>query len=197
MSIDELPVEILVSIFRVLRDMHVHTHSHRWLFVTHVCRGWRYAALDNAELWTQIYSLDTECVQAFLIRSKKAPLDIYSPFVEGTKLRLDTIVPITLPESSRFRRVELACIMAAHSFLMHPFPSGAPLLIHLDLDYFFLRQARPPPGPILQSLTEVADVTPRICEHGLPALRRLRLNHWPVARIAAPVGWSIRRSARW
>lgn len=185
MSIDNLPVEILVFIFRALRDMHIHTRSSRWLFVTHVCQYWRSTALDDAELWTQIYSPYTDCVQAFLIRSKMEPLDVYYPLEDGKTMRSGNIVSLLLPESSRFRHVELGRLIAAHSFLTYPFPGGAPLLSHLDLDYLFLTPTHPPPGPALQSLTKLPDAMPEICEHGLPVLRRLRLKHWPVANFAS------------
>lgn len=182
MPISKLPVESLVRIFCVLRDMDVRSRSHRWLLVTHVCRDWRLVALDAAQLWTHIYSLNEDCVQTFLARSKKAPLDICYPQQKGKNNRLDAVTTMLLSESSRFHRVEFSHSGTAHAFLVHHFPDGAPLLSDLTLKFFSILIF----GVHASTTTAVlTDIVPRICDHGVPALRRLHLERWPVASLAS------------
>lgn len=178
--IDKLPVEILVWIFRELRDMHVDSGSHGGTLVTHVCRTWRLDALNTAELWTEICSLDPDCVQAFLTRSTRMPLDICYPQAKHRDSRLGAVLPMIHPESSRFRRVESPHPSMAHMFLVHPFPGGAPLLTHLNLDYRYISETW-----TLNAGAVLADVIPKICDHGLPALRQLRLECWPLALLSS------------
>ncbi|KZV79537.1 hypothetical protein EXIGLDRAFT_756895 [Exidia glandulosa HHB12029] len=83
--INRLPVEVLLLIFR-------HYHSTNcgdaptWsssvqpvVTITHVCRHWRAAALDDANLWTTVSAQDYNELQALpviLSRSKMRPVDI-------------------------------------------------------------------------------------------------------------------------
>lgn len=186
MPITKLPVEILVWIFCDLRDMHAQSYSHGWLYITHVCRGWRVIALDAAELWTQIYSVDPDCVQAFLTNSKNAPLCILYPLINHRTTRVDAILPMLLSESSRLRCVELMDPGAVYKFLAYPFPDGTPALnsLHLDLHLMY-RDVAP----------ELIHATPRFCEHGPPALRWMWLGCWPVASLA-PIHGLVNSSLR-
>lgn len=121
--------------------------------------------MDTPSLWTQIYSLNPDCVQAFLLRSKKMPLDV------KYLLDIDLAAPVLFFESHRFRHVELSSSRAARAFFTHPFPRGAPLLSHLKLSYSSdLRTDSP------------------VCQRGLPALRHLDLRSLPMIDVPLPSG---------
>ncbi|KAF7798697.1 hypothetical protein EIP86_009921 [Pleurotus ostreatoroseus] len=179
MPITALPVEILARIFQKLRDTHIPLRSHRWLYVTHVCRSWRLIALDAASLWSCIYSSNANCVATFLVRSKKAPLNIHYAAMERRKDV--TVTSMILAESYRFRHVELARSGEAHEFLEHRFLHGTPsletlILVHISFPDLWVQT------PVEDSLRHVI---PDICTHGLPALQRLELECWPVASLAS------------
>lgn len=121
--------------------------------------------MDTPSLWTQIYSLNPDCVQAFLLRSKKMPLDV------KYLLDIDLAAPVLFSESHRFRHVELSSSRAARAFFTHPFPRGAPLLSHLKLSYSSdLRTDSP------------------VCQRGLPALRHLDLRSLQMIDVPLPSG---------
>lgn len=165
MPIIKLPADIMICIFSDLRDMHLHLNSHRWLFVTHVCQYWRLLALDFPELWTQIYSLNPDCVQAFLLRSKEMPLYVNYPW--SLDKDVDCIKSVLFSASHRFRRLELVLLGAANAFLMHSFPRGAPLLSHLKLSY----------------PSEIPENAP-VCQNGFPTLRHLELERFSTGNFA-------------
>lgn len=79
-----LPAEILCEIFLQLRSLFVlPVHgppnaipAHAWITVTHVCRQWRDIALNSPTLWTSISCKQPDCINAFIERSRQAPLDI-------------------------------------------------------------------------------------------------------------------------
>ncbi|KAF7797260.1 hypothetical protein EIP86_008453, partial [Pleurotus ostreatoroseus] len=169
MSIEDLPEELLIRIFRVLRD--TPPCSHCWLSVTHVCQGWRQIALNAAELWTYIpYSGNADLIKAFVSRSKQAPLDIRN--VAGrTKDETRTIMSILLPQTSRIHSMHLYGPHSVDLFLQYSFPEGAPLLRSLHL------------YP-LAFLDERNDI-PEICRQGIPDLRHLQLFSWPIRDVSA------------
>lgn len=79
-----LPPELLCRIFMSVREdeslscyKYGRDLSSSWLSVTHVCRVWRSAALDCAQLWTTMpISISRKWTQAFLLRSKAAPINV-------------------------------------------------------------------------------------------------------------------------
>ncbi|KAJ3538690.1 hypothetical protein NM688_g6481 [Phlebia brevispora] len=77
-----LPAELLVRIFKDLRDMFIKRSETdyqldplKWLPVNRVCRFWRQAALGDPTLWTHISMCDDnlDCVRTFVERSGSRP----------------------------------------------------------------------------------------------------------------------------
>lgn len=58
---------------------------YKWLTVTHICRSWRTAALASEVLWSYIYPINSHATEAFINRSKKAPVNIILPFHVRTR----------------------------------------------------------------------------------------------------------------
>ena len=125
MSIEDLPEELLIRIFRMLRD--IFPKGHRWIVITHVCQGWRQIALNAAELWTYIHSGNVDLIKTFVLRSQQAPLDIRY-VSERYKDGPEAVMSILMPQASRIRSIHLQAPGSADLFLQYPFPEGAPLL---------------------------------------------------------------------
>ncbi|KAF9491303.1 hypothetical protein BDN71DRAFT_85309 [Pleurotus eryngii] len=109
-----LPVEILCQIFRIIFTSH--SGRRLSLYVTHVCRAWRSAALDDPHLWTDLTKLtgcNHDLARDLIARSKDLPVDIaywgdehnadtFSSPVSSLKLDL-----ISTPH--RFRALSFMC----------------------------------------------------------------------------------------
>ncbi|KAA1472885.1 hypothetical protein DENSPDRAFT_209564 [Dentipellis sp. KUC8613] len=91
--ISYLPPEILSSIFSLLLEAFVGDASAplheadqgpsrgriqmRWVVVTHVCRQWRYVALDTPSLWSHLpLDIDSHWIEAVVERAKPVPLQL-------------------------------------------------------------------------------------------------------------------------
>lgn len=83
-----LPPEILSLIFSCLAHCSKYFVLDRiWIWVTHVCKYWRYTALENPRLWSHMCSFHhRDMVEAFLIRSKEAYITVR--FVQKKYLRV-------------------------------------------------------------------------------------------------------------
>lgn len=91
-----LPPELLGLCFSFLAEIdppglgrtafhnpHSRTYASRlgWIHVTHVCRRWRYVALNQTSLWRElVFELGPDCASAMLERAKCTPLHIYRSF---------------------------------------------------------------------------------------------------------------------
>ncbi|KAI0042356.1 hypothetical protein FA95DRAFT_584748 [Auriscalpium vulgare] len=144
-----LPLEILAAIFYSLSFIALPGYRRRpgvgvgnvasrtklgWLAVTHVCRRWRYVALQEPALWANIatpHPLGDRWANAFFTRAKESPLSVRQP---------DGMGPLTLRQSDReFIRANLARIrvLSIKFSLADPILdilcSPAPVLHALDL----------------------------------------------------------------
>ncbi|KAF5349738.1 hypothetical protein D9756_008896 [Leucocoprinus leucothites] len=79
-AVSVLPTEILEHIFSIcvswLYTPKKPTHRIAW---TQVCRQWRSIAFNSPRLWQCIDLADPRFAREFLVRSKTAPISIYSP----------------------------------------------------------------------------------------------------------------------
>lgn len=108
-SIAILPPEILSRVFRFASILwQTYKHSTTWTVVTHVCRRWRLVALDHPALWTDIdLSFSRDWVQAMLIRSKEAPLNILNANINNWSRHLKSLRDV-LEHFPRIRTFHLA-----------------------------------------------------------------------------------------
>ncbi|KAA1470129.1 hypothetical protein DENSPDRAFT_835850 [Dentipellis sp. KUC8613] len=174
-AISRLQDEILLEVFHTLaaiqppggaRRSNPRVMSLGWILVTHVCRRWRYAALDSSTIWSHInFTLGSEWTTRMLERSKVRPLVIQAssrkmdlPLDLGAQLR--TYLP-------RTRDLDLcAQVDTLVKVLNHLFE----------------------PAPMLQSLRICADrgddselsvisTNPRFLNQSTPNLRRVYLGN--------------------
>ncbi|TEB31505.1 hypothetical protein FA13DRAFT_1583633, partial [Coprinellus micaceus] len=77
-----LPSEILSPIFLLCQSMERHPigslakETLRWIYLTHVCRHWRDAAIGCATLWSYLAFSKPEFTEVMLQRSRTAPLTV-------------------------------------------------------------------------------------------------------------------------
>ncbi|KAH9483529.1 hypothetical protein JR316_0002997 [Psilocybe cubensis] len=83
--IAKLPAEILEEVFKICVSWFYGTKKpkHR-LAWTQVCCSWRLISLSSSRLWQRIDLCDPRLAEVFLVRSKQAPLSVFS----GTPVRL-------------------------------------------------------------------------------------------------------------
>lgn len=95
--IASFPVEVLTEIFLWLvqwADYHrPFLNTSDWITVTHVCRYWRQAALQDPNLWSRIpVRFPADILQVWLERSKHVPIDFEDP---GRALSEDANIALT------------------------------------------------------------------------------------------------------
>lgn len=82
-----LPPEVLAQIFAAYihasHDPEEYAGYHRhppyaWLKIAHVCHYWREVAIQTPSLWSYITLTRLECVKEMIMRSKEAPLSIFT-----------------------------------------------------------------------------------------------------------------------
>lgn len=117
--IARLPDEILVEIFTVLahdcRNARSIPGRFQWLVITQVSRHWIIIALAHATLWASDVMLSDNLrrVQAWLRRSKAAPLEISTPDYDDASLSVSPEVLKTLqPSAHRIKSLRLVFTMA-------------------------------------------------------------------------------------
>ncbi|TFY67007.1 hypothetical protein EVG20_g4095 [Dentipellis fragilis] len=76
-----MPTEILIYIFMCLAAVDVPRSNKSagalgWIRITHVCRRWRFAALDAPFLWTDLVTLGGDGMKAMLRRAGQLPLTV-------------------------------------------------------------------------------------------------------------------------
>ncbi|KAF4597903.1 hypothetical protein EYR38_006295 [Pleurotus pulmonarius] len=127
-----LPTELLTKIFCILE------HSARdpwcdylseWVGVTHVCRTWRTAALDEPRLWANLVLAPLKWVPELLARSKSAPLGLR--FGDGARSVpvLAQIFDTAVASPERIAYLEID----SHIPLLSYFTRPAPLLELLEI----------------------------------------------------------------
>ncbi|KAI0042363.1 hypothetical protein FA95DRAFT_585415 [Auriscalpium vulgare] len=142
-AVSRLPPEILAAVFSILssialpgyRDWNAASRTRLgWLNVTHVCRRWRYVALQDPALWANIatpHPLGDCWADAFFTRAQDFPLSIMQPDGAG---------PFALRPSDRaFIRANLARTRALRingwtDPILDILCSPAPALHALDLN---------------------------------------------------------------
>lgn len=77
--VHHLPNELLAEIISLAANSHKQTHPESpagWIFLTHVCRLWREAALQHATLWREIDCEKLDRAKVFLQRSQSTMVHI-------------------------------------------------------------------------------------------------------------------------
>lgn len=85
--VNRLPQELLINIFRVLKEQSPETSAHPWYKIAAVCRSWRAIACSAPLLWADIHvspRMNAVLFQAFLERSH--PIAISVLFVSTVRL---------------------------------------------------------------------------------------------------------------
>ncbi|KAI0353318.1 hypothetical protein OH77DRAFT_619263 [Trametes cingulata] len=102
--IDELPTELLVEIFRLVRD----EHWLSWTQVMGVCRRWRDVAWSTPSLWTTLRAhkrfSEPQVLDKFLRRSGSLNLDVT---LRVNPAYCDTLLNAILPHRNRLRALTL------------------------------------------------------------------------------------------
>ena len=106
--------------------------NYRWLSVTHVCHHWREVALRTPVLWTNIsvqHSRSVERVEAFITRSRRAPLRVKVRVIQDIERWRGTL-KLLAREMSRVEELELLVYETEDMWkdVAQHFPPAAPLL---------------------------------------------------------------------
>ncbi|KAI0259235.1 hypothetical protein BC834DRAFT_1045439 [Gloeopeniophorella convolvens] len=141
-------------------DDHDHARDLRWITLTHVCRGWREAALAYPRLWaTPAFGLGLTWVEEMLRRSKNAPLvldlsqaprafpvaQFLSEHVSRTRVLILTVdwadssnewMSLPAPNLERFIVAYPAKETPDHRLPTHPFANHAPNLKSIRVNGF-------------------------------------------------------------
>ncbi|KAI0064089.1 hypothetical protein BV25DRAFT_339033 [Artomyces pyxidatus] len=137
-ELPELPAQVLQDIFRHLchHPMAIgphHSFNPRWISVTHVCRRWRKAALDNPCLWVHLPIQSEPLTQMMLERSRSEAV-----FVEFHTEDRGVDDNLVLRLAALVTRARSFCVTASISFLsaligQPRFSCSAPHLRTLEL----------------------------------------------------------------
>ncbi|KAG8916284.1 hypothetical protein FRC01_003254 [Tulasnella sp. 417] len=172
-SIRDIPLELLLSIFRLSFDIDTTSLQRDRCRLSLVCRWWRDIVQDSACLWTDISAHDSESyIEKSLVKSAGFPIDIQYISLESRSERpnLEAYLKLVFKHLPRCRSISL--FMKEHRF-------G-------DLTELLNRlRTAPPPG--LESLAlkgsgfQRRDATPRERQYvvgitAFPALRRLEFD---------------------
>ncbi|KZV70302.1 hypothetical protein PENSPDRAFT_734792 [Peniophora sp. CONT] len=188
-----LPTELLALIFRYLVALHPKDYQEYnptdprplqpldWIHISHVCRRWRTIALDSPQLWCRLFPKMGSAHEAFIQRSKNAPLLINGSLLKHQVIPADELLPSLLEQRDRIQALHLYDMYVdTLSKLSLGFTGHWPRLTSLDLSCFALVGAEELPKlpnnifietPNLQSLRLVGIDFP--CGSGSPSLRTL------------------------
>ena len=172
--ISRLPPEVLSEVFLVfaerLQAQDRFKADFSWIAVAHVCRLWRYVALQHGRLWGKIDTTRPDRTGVFVDRSKGAPLSVRESFTSS----LADLPAAFADPSFRYRELH---IRAKEGQL-------GPNVLHI--------LNSPIRAPVLESLAlEVSDncpeytLPPTLFDYKAPALTRLQLQNvrleWPTS----------------
>ncbi|KAH9923395.1 hypothetical protein B0H21DRAFT_159608 [Amylocystis lapponica] len=117
LPVNGLPHELLVDIFRIVRDTNRSTWSRRmvWIWLTHVCHYWRAVALSAPSLWDEIVVTSLPLLQTFIRRSRSTVLAITLPDAITNSAALATIITQHAP---RIKTLNML-YNAVHSVIPH------------------------------------------------------------------------------
>ncbi|EIW81639.1 hypothetical protein CONPUDRAFT_144325 [Coniophora puteana RWD-64-598 SS2] len=125
-----LPPELLQDIFvECMKLAHAENISWRyhvchrnclldWVYVTHVCRYWRAAALASSQLWSHVVMVFPQWAEAMVERSKNHPLTVSWTDLTMTSTRAKEYSNLIVPNTQQFDELlftgtaDFVCILA-------------------------------------------------------------------------------------
>ncbi|KAA1470254.1 hypothetical protein DENSPDRAFT_836009 [Dentipellis sp. KUC8613] len=126
-----LPGDILIYIFNLLRGEAWHLEAWMaWILVTHVCRRWRFIAIESAGLWDSVIFGSRRSWKPFVDRSQQAPLQVTLGIFRSAD------VQAARPVLQNLHRIKSLNLQGAQIFEVLRLPclsSQAPLLEVLEL----------------------------------------------------------------
>ncbi|KAI0039231.1 hypothetical protein FA95DRAFT_1043795 [Auriscalpium vulgare] len=180
-----LPPEVFATIFMFLaiadpprREYIYEPLELGWMAVTHVCRRWRYTALEFPSLWTDLnFSLGSSCLKAMLSRSKFVP-DLHFSVPPDSGAAAYHLIAENL-----HRTKSVCCSMGGYEAYRVQTPVGpAPLLEALDLQ--LTDSYKYSPSTALYSSSRSSIPLELIGASAAPNLHHLRL------RSTLPLPWA-------
>ncbi|KAI6024736.1 hypothetical protein BKA83DRAFT_422960 [Pisolithus microcarpus] len=133
--VSRLPPELLTAIFlEYALDWHfenITTYADQvpdWVFVSHVCRTWRYVAVNCPALWTRFFLASCRWVDELLARSKTFPISIYVDlsYVRSSEPR--RALARALRHMDRIQHLWVCCSRADSVECLHQLSAAAPIL---------------------------------------------------------------------
>ncbi|PPQ91772.1 hypothetical protein CVT25_000419 [Psilocybe cyanescens] len=148
LPIAKLPAEILEEIFKICVSwLYGPKKTRHHLAWTQVCCSWRFISLNSSRLWQRIDLCDSRLTEAFLARSKQAPLFVVA--ASPVKLTADSLAP----HAHRLHSINICLfpdditrlfsIIGAHLSTLTDLSLKVPLMsstVHLDVSFPLVRR---------------------------------------------------------
>ncbi|TFK81664.1 hypothetical protein K466DRAFT_330744 [Polyporus arcularius HHB13444] len=132
-SIQDMPVELLLEIFRIHATHCKNTSSRTaWLGILLVCSDWYRVACDASELWRVIHvGSNIDWLRLCLKRSARSLVDLH--FSGLPTATIDAAVPLVIPHTQRVRAIHLTGHGQLSPHIYHLFAHLLPALEELSV----------------------------------------------------------------
>ncbi|EAU84245.2 hypothetical protein CC1G_08175 [Coprinopsis cinerea okayama7 len=143
--ISHIPDELLCKIFMEVKGERTTSYpTLQWIWVTHVCRRWRNAAIGFQDLWSDLDSrVGLPWLKVISARSKDVPI---SCIVASSGRKIIDFLSPTVQELGRITRLILQTNLIAANGLLRGAKGPASLLESLTLDHIGMNHATLPPA---------------------------------------------------
>ncbi|RDX39971.1 hypothetical protein OH76DRAFT_475977 [Lentinus brumalis] len=132
-SIQDMPVELLLEIFRIHATHCKNTSSRTaWMGILLVCSDWYRVACDASELWRVIHvGSNIDWLRLCLKRSARSLVDLH--FSGLPTATIDAAVPLVIPHTQRVRAIHLTGHGQLSPHIYHLFAHPLPALEELSV----------------------------------------------------------------